>query len=133
MAAKPETRYIARVNASLPEWVHYEKTHNRFRRGMPDSYYEGNKECLWVEYKYSAQRPQRLNVANLLTELQRRWLRRAAGNNRPVAVILGSPVGGVILPQLTWEKPLQNPPLYSPNEVAQWIIKMTMRSSATSA
>ena len=127
MSVKPENAYIKRVHDRLDAAVHREKTHNRFRRGMPDVYYEGTQACLWVEYKWHPTRPHTLNVAKMCSPLQQRWLRRAANNGRPVAVILGCPFGGVILPQLEWENPLNTPTLLSLPEIAKWIENQTIR------
>jgi hypothetical protein len=126
MPTMPENTYIARVHKVLPDTVYREKTNNRFRRGMPDVYYEGDKNCLWVEYKWHPRRPRSLSVSGLLSPLQRKWIHRAAANNRPVAVILGTPDGGILFPDLSWEKPINQPTLLSPTEITKWITSVTM-------
>lgn len=52
---KPETVFTTRFNKkvqSLNKDVYIEKTNNRFRRGVPDFYYEGPEGILWAEAKW---------------------------------------------------------------------------------
>jgi hypothetical protein len=100
---KPESRFIQKLHKKLSPKVHREHTNNPYRRGMPDVYYEGDRDCLWVEYKYLPRASRVLHPHKVLTELQQHWIRRAAHNNRPCAVIVGSPGGVVVLPGLSWD------------------------------
>ena len=52
MAAGPETRFIASVHRHLPVDLHHEKMHNAYRGGTADCWYSGQKDDLWVEYKF---------------------------------------------------------------------------------
>lgn len=133
MSTKPENAYIKRVHEHLPQAVYREKTFNRFRSGTPDVYYEGDKDCLWVEYKWHPNRPRSLHVTTKMTSLQERWLRRAHSNNRPVAVILGTPGGGVILAGLMWQQVVSNPKFSTYQEVCEWIMRQTLTTYAMSA
>ena len=96
---KPENQFIAKIHKRLPSLIYREKTNNRFRAGMPDVYYEGPQDMLWAEYKYLP--TARKTFTPDLTKLQANWLRRAHANGRNVAVIVGSPAGGMVLPGLT--------------------------------
>ncbi len=133
MAQKPETKYIAAVGRMLPAGVYSEKMANPYRGGHPDVYYEGNRGVLDVEYKWYPKMPGTLELYDTskkvcLSKLQQEWLFRAVSNKRPVAVIVGSPQGGIILPELLWEhliiltpKDEKNPTYLSPRAVAEWI------------
>ena len=133
MAQKPESRYILRVARHLESCVAREKTNNPYRAGIPDVYYEGNKANLWVEFKWYPRRPEVIDLRDQKkkphqTTLQQNWLKRSAGNGQLVAVISGTPDGGIILPGLAWDCLIQVKPehLLSPKEVAAWIYRHTM-------
>lgn len=87
MAKQPENSFIQAVHKKLPSTVYYEKMHNIFRGGTPDCYYEGAKNNLWIEYKWSPTTPTSYKLN--LSALQLRWLKRSAENNRAPWVILG--------------------------------------------
>lgn len=98
MAQKPETRYYSLIHKKLPAALYREKMYNPLRGGTPDVWYSGNKGDLWVEYKYVAKLPKTVpvDVGKLLSPLQARWLEHRAIEGRSVAVIVGSPVGGLV-------------------------------------
>lgn len=120
MSEKPETRFIARLKKRLPPEIFVEKTHNPYRRGIPDLYIEGSKDCLWVECKYLPKAQQKFTPA--LTPLQINWLKRAHENNRRVAVLVGSPAGAIWLPDDTGLSGKQLTGAWLPLEqIATWI------------
>lgn len=105
MAVKPENTYINSVHKHLPDGVYHMKTNNPYVAGIPDCYYSGDAGALWVEYKFVAKLPARVPVPVDLSKLQRHWLAGRHAEGRNVAVIVGSPEGGIILrvPQLDME------------------------------
>lgn len=130
MARKPEAVFVSSVNKHVPKHVYHEGISQTFRGGTPDRYYEGNKDVMWVEYKFTQDIKRELVLTDpkkkpALSPLQQRWLKRAHGNGRKVAVIVGCPQGGVILPGDAWLDPISKTDfesrLVSRNEVAQWI------------
>lgn len=132
MAHGPETRFIQGVHRFLLEDVYREKMHNPYRGGTPDMYYEGNKGIIWVEYKWLDWTPKILNPEESgLTALQTLWLRRAAGNGIPTAVVFGLPKGGVIFENLTWEGSIAKAEIEKTikpkKEVALWIRRQVCR------
>lgn len=93
MAQTPESGFRSAVEKYLPTGIYVQGNTTPFRSGTPDRYYEGPEGVLWVEYKYFPKIPR--VVVPRLTELQRRWLERAREHGVNVAVIAGSPKGGV--------------------------------------
>lgn len=96
MAVKPETQLITNIHKALEtadENVFCEKTHNPFRGGIPDVYYDYPGYDLWIEYKWRERLPPALCLAGgnnpPTTQLQRRWIERAARNGRQVLVVMG--------------------------------------------
>jgi hypothetical protein len=124
---KPENRFLNLVHKHLPNTVYFEKTHNIYRGGTPDVYYEGPKTILWAEYKYLPKLPKTINLIGQktppLSALQQRWLTRAQANNVNVAVIIGSPQGNFVLENLSWKEPHPVDQLASMlvAEIASWI------------
>jgi len=137
MAVKPENAYIARVKRVLHAGVYAEKTNNPYRGGTPDMYYEGDRAALWVEYKWYPKTPDTINLCDTkskpcLSYLQQQWLRRSHANGRRVAVVVGTPDGGIILPGLSWSvpQPVVSGNLLPPKEVAQWLTRQTMKMNS---
>jgi len=101
MSQQPEGRFLTTVNKPLKAWgIHWEKTHNIYRRGTPDVYYSANPRDLWCEFKYSKVL-RSIKIAGpsqpCLTELQYRWLRERHKEGRRVAVCIGFPQGGCFI------------------------------------
>lgn len=94
MSEKQETIFSRLVHSKLNKRVYVEKTHNIYRAAMPDFYYEGDNESLWCEHKWVSKpwtedkEPEKLCTSRQWPR-QLAWLRRAALNNRQVAVIIG--------------------------------------------
>ena len=129
MAAKPETRFTAKVNSKLPATVYHMKNSNPYTGGIPDVWYSGPKADLWVEYKFLEKTPQRAvtDPLKLLTPLQAKWLNDRAGEGRNVAVIIGCPTGGVVLTNHEWKDELTaqefNSLIKSNADLAEWVAK----------
>jgi hypothetical protein len=99
---KPENVFIAVVHKHLPLSVYREKMYNPYRGGTPDVWYSGDASDLWVEYKYIAKIPKRTEITADLSPLQKQWLAGRLAEGRRVAVIIGSPSGGVVLENRSW-------------------------------
>lgn len=126
---KPETTFIQRIHRQLPPDLHKEKLHNSYRGGMADVWYSGPGRDLWVEYKYIEKLPRSDEIVPNLTPLQRRWLNSRHDEGRHVAVILGTPDGGVIYRDKEWMIPRSREELEAlmkgHREVARWIRHFT--------
>lgn len=126
MAAKPENTFIGSVHKKFSgDKPYFEKMYNPLRSGTPDVYYSGVLGDLWVEYKFIPRIPRSAEILPDLTPRQRRWLNDRFAEGRNVAVVLGTPDGGVIYRNQEWNTPLSSTELsarvLSRAEVAQWI------------
>lgn len=123
MSAKPESTFIRGVHRHLPKTLYRLKNNNTYVGGIADCWYSGTRADLWVEYKFLPKIAKN-NVA-ALSELQTQWLKSRHIEGRNVAVIVGSPQGGVILCNLEWEKPISSEKFHtelkSRSELATWI------------
>lgn len=124
MASKPETTYIKGVHKYLTQ-SYYEKTNNPFRSGTPDVWYSGNLGELWVEYKFIERIPKNAEILPEVSPRQAQWLANRLAEGRNVAVVVGSPEGGVIYRRANWLialSPAEFRKLMVPKEaVAKWI------------
>lgn len=124
MSAKPENSFIRGVHRFLPR-THTEKTNNPFRAGTADVWYSGDKGDLWIEYKFIEKIPKSPKILPDLTPRQLRWLNNRFDEGRNVAVVLGTPAGGVIYRNKDWSIPLDSDTLSGlvvpKDEVARWI------------
>jgi len=109
----PENRFIQSLHKLLPPHVYRMKNHNPYCGGVPDCWYSGGKSDLWVEYKFitppkreSTIIPLTTGKNPLLSALQQEWLRGRHSEGRNVGVIIGTPKGGVWLPGLSWDAPI---------------------------
>jgi len=130
----PETQYKGHINKLIkasPCAIHIEGMANPFRRGTPDYYYEGAFHPLWVEYKFLKLIPKVLDLVGkeILSPFQKTWLLRANKNGVYVAVIVGSPEGGLILSSNKWEAKFSKSwvlkHIKTKQQVADWIINVT--------
>jgi hypothetical protein len=123
MSAKPETTFTSSVHKHTPKSLYRMKNNNSYTGGIPDCWYSGKKADLWVEYKFVPKLPAELTPA--LTALQAQWLKERFTEGRNVAVIVGSPDGGVILRNLEWNNTISRTEflrkLKSRAELAAWI------------
>lgn len=124
MSAKPENTFIRSVHKFLQS-TYFEKTNNPWRSGTPDVWYSGNRGDLWVEYKFIPRIPRSQNILPDLTPRQRRWLNSRLDEGRNVAVVLGTPSGGVIYRNKTWSDPMTTEQIEAAlvprDEIARWI------------
>lgn len=129
MAVKPETTFSKGVLAHIPRDVYHMKNNNPYLGGVPDLWFSGNFADLWVEVKYLPRVPRRDSVVptELLSRLQAQWLERRHREGRQVAVIIGCPDGGVVLPGITWQDEISAMSfvarIQSRPALAQWIIE----------
>lgn len=101
-----EHAYIRAVHRLLPSTTDAWKINDIYAGGVADAHYSGNAGDMWIEYKFVKALPKRpaTMVPIDLSELQKLWHRRKHGQGRRVAVIVGSPQGGVIFEGLEWEE-----------------------------
>ena len=127
MSAKPETTFIGSIHKKFgSNKPYFEKTNNPWRAGMPDVYYSGVVGCLWVEYKFISRIPRSSAILPNLSMQQHRWLADRFAEGRNVAVVLGTPKGGIVYRDMEWCKPLSGDALAArllPREdIAGWIL-----------
>jgi len=103
MSTKPETTFIKSIHRLLPQEVYRMKNNNPFIGGVPDCWYSGSANDLWVEYKFLPRRPLRGNVNIKLSALQLDWLNNRFDEGRNIFVIVGTPDGGVVLNDKQWD------------------------------
>ena len=102
MSAGPEGRYISKVHRQLTKSrsIYSMKMNMGMGapRGVPDYYYEGNADILWVEYKVLPVpiSSKRKLPWSMFSAHQLNWIIRAQSNGRPVAGIIGDPDGNGI-------------------------------------
>lgn len=128
MSSKPETRFTGSVHKYLPQ-THIEKMSNPWRSGTADVWYSGDKGDLWVEYKFIEKLPRNAEILPDLSPQQLRWLNSRFAEGRNVAVIVGTPTGGVIYREKEWAQPLSRSAfeqrILSRAELAHWIFSQT--------
>lgn len=80
------------------------KINDPYQGGVADAYYSWHQD-MWVEYKFLKSLPKREStVIDIgLSPLQQQWLKARHGEGRKVCVIVGSPVGSLILPGIIWD------------------------------
>ena len=123
MATKPETTYTRGVHKHLQSY--YEKTNNPFRSGTADVWYSGALGDLWIEYKFIERIPKNSEILPEVTQRQAQWLSNRYIEGRNIAVVLGSPEGGVVYHGTGWLDPITpaefRKRMISKEAVAQWI------------
>ena len=72
------------------------KNHNAYVAGIPDVWYSGDADDLWIEYKFIKTTAPRSNVVPNLSKQQMHWIIERREEGRNVWVIVGCPKGGVI-------------------------------------
>lgn len=121
---KPENRFIGSVHRYLPR-TYAEKMNNPWRAGTADVWYSGDRGDLWIEYKFIERVPRSAEILPDLTPRQKRWLNNRFDEGRNVAVVLGTPTGGVIYRNKEWMRPLDHVTLAGlivpRDEIARWI------------
>ena len=98
---------------------------NPWRAGTADVWYSGDRGDLWIEYKFIERVPRSAEILPDLTPRQKRWLNNRFDEGRNVAVVLGTPTGGVIYRNKEWMRPLDHVTLAGlivpRDEIARWI------------
>lgn len=107
------------MHRHLTESVYKWKITDRYTAGVPDTWYSGCTCDLWIEWKYLKKTPKK-HTANL-SALQKDWLNSRYKEGRNVAVIIGSPNGGIILRDLAWNSQAMFSEPLKPVEIAHWI------------
>lgn len=121
-----ESTYTQSVHRHLKGRCYVWKISDRFHAGIPDAYYAGDRGALWIEYKYDP-RP-RGHLKPALTKLQIRWLEQHHNMGHHVAVIVGTPQGGVLYPGISWKTPIHVEDLatkrnsWGQKRLATWIV-----------
>lgn len=127
-----EHGYIRALHKGLPARLYQWKINVRFANGIPDAYYSGDLADLWVEYKWVSPAPVRA-LTPLLRPLQKQWLTDRHHEGRQVAVIIGTPSGGIFLPDLEWDRTIRigaTPPWLKYPSIREQIISRTCLSTA---
>ena len=119
-----EAGYIRAVRNHLPKEVYVWKIADRFSSGVPDTWYSGSGGSLFVEWKYLPTCPKKHTAK--LTHLQKNWLAERYKEGRHLAVIIGTPSGGIILTDLAWETQITINQTHKPKELAKWITKQVL-------
>jgi hypothetical protein len=105
-----EARYTSSTNDLLPPEVYVLKISLKYVAGVPDCYYSGAGGDHWAEWKLLKSIPRVLDLTAgkkpKLSKLQQAWLIGRHNEGRSVSVIVGSPVGAVIFPGLSWQLPI---------------------------
>jgi hypothetical protein len=100
-----EAQFTQKIHRKLSSEVYKWKISDRFTAGIPDAYYSGNKDDLWVEYKFEKEGPHRRFMN--LSALQKNWLKSRHSEGRNVAAIQGYEDGSAIIKEgVAWELPL---------------------------
>ena len=132
---KPENRFIESVHRHLPR-TYAEKMNNPWRAGTADVWYSGDRGDLWIEYKFIERVPRSAEILPDLTPRQKRWLNNRFDEGRNVAVVLGTPTGGVIYRNKEWMRPLDHVTLAGlivpRDEIARWIFSQVGASKCRS-
>lgn len=132
---KPENRFIGSVHRYLPR-TYAEKMNNPWRAGTADVWYSGDRGDLWVEYKFIERIPRSAEILPDLTPRQKRWLNNRFDEGRNVAVVLGTPTGGVIYRNKEWMRPLDHVTfaglIVPRDEIARWIYSQVGASKCQS-
>jgi hypothetical protein len=105
MSSGPETRFIASVQKHLPavDEFYRMKNHTQYNAGIADSWYDGSRRDLWVEWKWVELPKQPDTIIDVmagkkpsLSKLQQDWIEGRRANGRNVWIIIGCKEGGVL-------------------------------------
>lgn len=133
-----ESEYIRTVHKLLPASVYHLKLNLPFTAGVPDCYYSGSRNDLWVEWKYLRTVPLEVDLCSgkkpIMTRLQQDWLRERHREGRCVALIVGTKAGCVLYPGTTWQTVLPRrgfiQQIQSKQATADWIRDVCHQSYA---
>jgi len=77
------------------------KNNNPFLAGIPDCWYSGILDDLWVEYKYLAIETPRVTVVPDLSQQQLHWIKTRRDEGREIWVVVGYKKGVVMFRHMT--------------------------------
>ncbi len=127
-----EHGFVRAVHRQISDSVFRWKINDTYAGGVPDAFYAGPACCLFVEYKYVKELPKRDStfVKTTLSEPQKLWLDRMFSLDKRVAVVIGSPLGSVVLINKRWNYPLTKTQFIkrtlSNKEIATWIERVCL-------
>ena len=112
------------------------KMSNPYVGGIPDLWYSGDRDDLWVEYKFIVVPKRDETLVHIdLSPLQERWLAQRFLEGRNVAVVVGCKQGGVFMRAeqwaQTWSTGQFNGAMSSRQGLAGIIEALTMRKKLT--
>ena len=84
------------MHKHLANDVYRMKNNNPYLGGIPDVWYSGNFQSLWVEYKYVPVAKPTFPVVPALSAQQLHWILERKKEGRNVWVIVGCKSGGII-------------------------------------
>ena len=90
----PEATYTQWYHRKLKaEGVYCLKLNLMYANGVADSWFSGNLDDCWIEFKYIKELPKRSGtlVDFKLSELQKHWIAGRCNQGRDVYLIVGSP------------------------------------------
>ena len=129
MSTKPETTFYTSVHRFLPPSLHREKMFNPYRGGTWDFWLSGLKSDLWIEYKWLAKIPKAALITPDLSPKQQHWGNSRLSEGRKLAVIVGTPEGGVRYTHGAWNYAIApqefRAQLMPRKELAHWIEGIT--------
>jgi hypothetical protein len=104
-----ESNYWSKLRNAISQRIYCWKINASYERGVPDCWFSGVLQDLWVENKRvaTAQPPPILDLTDdkkYLTALQQLWLERRHAEGRHIGVIVFSNVGHIWLPGLSWKE-----------------------------
>lgn len=87
-----EHSFIRAVHGYLPSELFRWKIHDTYAGGVPDSFYVGPANALFVEYKYIKKLPARATTKlhTTLSKQQIMWLEKMRSFNFPAWLIIGA-------------------------------------------
>lgn len=101
-----EHGFVRSIHRLLPPEVYVWKINDRYAGGVADAFYHGpDGKILFVEYKYLKKLPTKGKtiLRTGLSSLQIEWLTQRQNAGLNVAVILGTPIGGVFITDIFTE------------------------------
>lgn len=115
-----EPQFITKIHRLLPQSVYRWKIHDRFHRGIPDTWYSGVAGDLWIEYKFTQKLPQ-TRITPRLSPSQKTWLNDRLVENKQLAVVVGDPDEAVVITNGAWNSSAPITERLTHREVAAWI------------
>lgn len=125
--ANPESIFSQYIKNRMPREVYAWKIMNGMQNGIPDLYFSGCKSDLWAESKWvKIPKKETTAIDPGLSALQTRWLYNRWKEGRNVCVLVGSPIGCVVLQNEAMFDSIYKHHLCTPKkEIAEWIIQQT--------